>query len=62
MKIFLHIFFIILLGLVTFFGLGPVLMADGAMQERFWTAAIVIILYLVITVCYRKALKWTSKK
>ncbi|PFN96482.1 hypothetical protein COJ85_24495 [Bacillus sp. AFS076308] len=62
MKIFLHTFFIILLSLVTFFGLGPVLMADGVMQERIWTAVIVIVLYLVIAFCYRKACRWAAKK
>ncbi|WP_144564563.1 DUF6954 family protein [Neobacillus bataviensis] len=62
MKLFLHSFFIILLALVTFFGLGPVLMADGSLQERLWTAVIVIVIYLVIAFCYRKACKWAAKK
>ncbi|MEH7120055.1 hypothetical protein V7128_21925 [Neobacillus vireti] len=62
MKILLHTFFIILLALVTLFGLGPILLADGVMQERIWTTAIVIVLYLVIAFCYRKACKWASKK
>ncbi|MEH7544254.1 MULTISPECIES: DUF6954 family protein [Bacillaceae] len=62
MKLFLHSFFIILLALVTFFGLGPVLMADGSLQERLWTAVIDIVIYLVIAFCYRKACKWAVKK
>ncbi|MEH7096592.1 DUF6954 family protein [Neobacillus vireti] len=61
MKIIIHIFFLLLLALVTFFGLGPILMADGPMQERLWTAVIVFILYLFLTYCYQKALKKVNK-
>ncbi|SFD84438.1 hypothetical protein SAMN05216378_1700 [Paenibacillus catalpae] len=34
--------------LVTFFGLGPVLFADGSMTERTITLSVVIIIYFVI--------------
>ena len=34
--------------LVTFFGLGPVIFADGSMSERMVTLAVVLLLYLVI--------------
>jgi len=61
-KILLHTFFIILLIVVTFLGLGPVLIADGSIQERIWTAAIVIVLYLVISFSYRIALKKVNKR
>jgi len=35
--------------LVTLFGLGPVLLADGSMNERMLTLAVVILLYIGIT-------------
>ncbi|WP_373864175.1 DUF6954 family protein [Paenibacillus glycanilyticus] len=34
--------------LVTFFGLGPVLFADGSMKERMITLGIVILIYASI--------------
>ena len=36
---------IILAALLTFFGIGPVLFADGSMQERLITLSVVLILY-----------------
>ncbi|WP_440201468.1 DUF6954 family protein, partial [Agrobacterium tumefaciens] len=42
MKYILHAFFIILIALVTFFGLGPVLFADGAARERVLTSIVLI--------------------
>ncbi|WP_442955945.1 DUF6954 family protein [Paenibacillus sp. MMO-58] len=36
--------------MVTFFGLGPVLFADGSMTERMITLGIVILIYAVIAV------------
>ncbi|MEH7414693.1 hypothetical protein V7266_05340 [Neobacillus drentensis] len=62
MKIFLHSFFIIFLALVTFFGVGPILLADGSVQERLWTAAIVIVLYLIIGISYRITLIKSNKR
>lgn len=41
------IFLILFLG-VTFFGLGPVLLADGSMQERMLTLLVVILIYAVL--------------
>jgi hypothetical protein len=43
----MHAIFVILLLLVTFFGLGTVLLADGVLQERTFTAAVVLIIYVV---------------
>jgi membrane protein DedA with SNARE-associated domain len=43
--------------LVTFFGLGPVLFADGSMGERLVTLLVVVLIYLLllwITVWFRK--------
>ena len=34
--------------LVTFFGLGPVLLADGSTSERLATLAVVVIIYAVL--------------
>jgi len=34
--------------LVTFFGLGPVLLADGSMGERMATLAVVVPIYAVL--------------
>lgn len=34
--------------LITFFGLGPVILADGSMNERVLTLLVVILLYLLL--------------
>lgn len=44
--------------LLTFFGFGPVLFADGSMQERIITAAIAVILMFGVAL----ATKWGLKK
>ncbi|MCM3692082.1 DUF6954 family protein [Neobacillus niacini] len=62
MKFFIHAFFIILILLVTFFGLGPVLYADGVIQERIWTAAVVVIIYALLSFLYSRAIKWIKNK
>lgn len=49
MKGFVYIVFIIAYVLVTFFGIGPVLMADGSMTERIITLIIVLIIYALLT-------------
>jgi len=38
----------IVFALVTFFGLGPVLLADGPMNERLMTLLVVVLLYVVL--------------
>jgi hypothetical protein len=48
---------VIVFALITFFGLGPVLLADGSTSERLMTLLVVILLYLVlgwITFKFRK--------
>ncbi len=62
MKVLLHTVFIILIALVTFFGLGPVLLADGVLQERIVTAAVVVVIYIVIAFIYRKMIHWVNKR
>jgi hypothetical protein len=44
----IYVVLILLLLLVTLFGLGPVLFADGTDTERMLTLLVVIALYLVI--------------
>jgi hypothetical protein len=50
------LFFIVYL-LITFFGMGPVLLADGQMQERVITLAVVLLLYVGITIIFKIVLK-----
>ncbi len=52
-----NIAFIILFALVTFFGIGPVLMADGTLNERLLTLAIIIIIYIILIFAFRYWLK-----
>lgn len=52
-----NIVFIILFALVTFFGIGPVLMADGTLNERIITLAIIIIIYIILIFAFRYWLK-----
>ncbi|MDR7077772.1 membrane-bound ClpP family serine protease [Neobacillus niacini] len=61
MKVLIHAIFIILFLLVTFFGLGPVLYADGVILERMWTAAIVVVLYVLLAFLYSRAIRWLKK-
>jgi fumarate reductase subunit C len=49
MKAAVYTLFVLLYGAVTFFGLGPVFMADGSTQERMITLAVVLVIYAVIT-------------
>lgn len=48
MKYIIYILLIVVFILNTFFGLGPVLLADGGFNERMLTLAIVIIIYILI--------------
>jgi hypothetical protein len=61
MKFLLHAVFVILLILVTYFGLGPVLLADGGILERILTAAVVVVIYIVLIFLYRKSFKWFNR-
>jgi hypothetical protein len=47
-KIIIYSIFIIALILNTFFGLGPVIYADGSMSERILTLAIVLFIYFIL--------------
>ena len=48
MKILFYIFMIIVFMLVTFFGLGPAILADGSSSERMMTLLVVLLIYLVL--------------
>ena len=52
MKKIIYIVLILLLLLVTLFGLGPVLYADGTDTERMVTLVIVLALYAVILITF----------
>lgn len=53
MKVLAYIFISVAFILITFFGLGPVLLADGGLGERMITLAIVLGLYLVLIILFR---------
>jgi hypothetical protein len=38
--------------LVTFFGIGPVVFADGSMGERMTTLGVVILVYIILGVIF----------
>lgn len=64
MKILFYIVIVIAFGLVTFFGLGPVILADGSVSERIATLLMVILLYLLlaaIVVAFKKYNKRNMK-
>lgn len=46
--VFIFIVLTIVFFLITFFGLGPVVFADGASQERLVTLAVVILMYAAL--------------
>lgn len=61
-RILLYSAFIILILLVSFFGLGPVLFADGTRTERILTLLVVVALYIVIFVVFYFINKRIRKK
>lgn len=61
MKLLIYIIFMILYLVVTFFGLGPVLLADGSNLERIITLVIVLAIYLFLTISLRFLLKKTNR-
>lgn len=50
MKWLIYLCFAIMYLMVTFFGLGPVLIADGSNQERMLTLIVVLAIYTLLTV------------
>jgi len=61
-RILLYTVFIILILLVSFFGLGPVLLADGSNLERLLTFLLVVALYILIFVAFYFINKGIRKK
>jgi len=60
--IWLYILFAVLYALTTFFGLGPVLLADGSDRERLVTLVVVLLIYAAITFMLRILLKRRHKR
>jgi protein-S-isoprenylcysteine O-methyltransferase Ste14 len=56
-KILIYIIFIVIYLVLTFFGLGPVILADGSSSERITTLLIVILAYAVVTLIFRWLLR-----
>ena len=59
-KILVIVVFICLYLLVGFFGLGPVMFADGSMQERLLTFTIVVLIFVILTYIFIKLLRKIS--
>lgn len=57
MKVLAYVLIAVAFILVTFFGLGPVILADGGFGERMITLAVVLGLYLVLVVLFRNIRK-----
>lgn len=58
MRILIYVIVTILAALLTFFGIGPVLFADGSMNERLLTLAVVLAGYAVLVAI----VLWVKKK
>lgn len=60
-KVILYALFILSIALISFFGLGPVLLADGTSSERLLTLAIVLVIYLVVIITFLAIRRRISK-
>jgi hypothetical protein len=64
-KVIVDILFVALFLLITFFGIGPVLFADGSDRERLITFLVVLLIYaiwfILLTLWRRKSRKMFSK-
>lgn len=49
MKRLVYTGFAVMYALVSFFGLGPVLFADGTVSERILTLVVVLLIYVLLT-------------
>ncbi len=61
MKWLVHVIFTFFYLVVTFFGVGPVLLADGVMKERVMISIIVAGCYLVLIFLHRIIIKRMKK-
>ena len=57
-----YIIFIVLALLLTFFGIGPVVFADGSAGERAITFFIVLLCYIVLTFLFIRFNRWVNQK
>jgi len=62
MKWLIYAVFIIMYLLVTFFGLGPVLLANGTTTERVITFLVVVTIYVLLTIAFRFVVKKMVRK
>ena len=60
MKILFFTFISIAFLLVTFFGLGPVLLADGTFTERMLTLLVVLLLYFFLGWICKRFINYTK--
>ena len=59
-KVLVIFVFICLYLLVGFFGLGPVMFADGSIQERLITLGIVVLIFIILTYIFIRLLRKIS--
>lgn len=57
MKYLLYIIFIILYCLTAFFGIGPVILADGLFKERTITFIVVLMVFVLLTIVFKFLIK-----
>ena len=57
MRLLVTVIFVLVFLTVTFFGIGPVLFADGSDSERLGTMGIVFGIYLLLWLAYRFLIK-----
>jgi hypothetical protein len=62
MRAVIYLGFVILYAALTFFGLGPVLLADGTDRERIATLAVVLLLYAALTVLLRYVRRFLRRR
>ena len=62
MKILIYTIITIAFLLITFFGLGPVVFADGSMSERLWTLLVVLLLYFVLGWITLRLIKFNNSR
>ncbi|OZM56268.1 hypothetical protein CIB95_12655 [Lottiidibacillus patelloidae] len=59
MNLFIYIIFILLYGLVTLYGVGPLLLADGSSEEKLILLLVVSLIYILLTFVF---VKWLKKR
>lgn len=62
MRWIIYAVFAVLYLLVAFFGIGPILLADGSMQERIITLLIVILIFVLLTIVLRQVIRALNRR